>query len=148
MKNMFPFRTGLLMSNAHTEKAKAKTEKLEKAIKEAEGKATARCITVDEICRTLSEIEKHFNGISHKMLKDVSVICDVNAQHFAKAYKYKPMSTIFEAIHNGKEWMITAIYRGTCTTKKVSINLTKELERAILDSVTIISADKYIPRRW
>ena len=54
------------MSNAHTEKAKAKTEKLEKAIKEAEGKATARVKATRNRVKARKSQNKSHLGIESK----------------------------------------------------------------------------------
>ncbi len=140
MKNFNPLRTAILINHPNTQKSQAQTEKLRKAIIEAEGKARVRYITVNDVRKALIDVEKHIRYFSSEDLNGISIVSDINAQRFAKAYtrKYIPMSTIFEAVHNGKEWMITAIYRGKCTTKQVVINIPEESKVVIPYDETII----------
>lgn len=107
------------------------TAKLTDAIKEAEGRATARTITAEIVLKTLSEVENRLN-IAKKYLKGVKVIANPNAQTFPRAYKYTAESTYFCAEHNGKAWKITNIYREECENTRVNIELTDDAKAAII----------------
>ena len=109
---------------------------LSAAIKEAEGRATARTITARDIISRLKEIEKGLN-ISKKNMNGVSVHVDENAQTFPSAYKFTPESTHFFATFKGGSWIITGIERARCgsASKKVTITLTEEAKAAIIDRI-------------
>ena len=81
------------------------TEKLEGALKEAQGRATARTIDVERILDVLKYVEKRL-GIGKAALKGTKVHF-TGAEKFAKAYRFTPESTHFEAEHNGKTWFVT-----------------------------------------
>lgn len=91
-------------------------EKLNAAIKEAEGRATARTISADVITRI---IEKASRNIPKKKLSGTIVYYD-GAEHFPYAYKYIPMSTHFEAENFNGRWYVTYIYRDVCPNRKTS----------------------------
>jgi len=69
-------------------------------------------------------------------MKGITVtVCD-GAQSFPNAY-YKagaPMATYFTAEHNGKEWVITDIYRTYCRGTVAQIALTDDAKAAIIAS--------------
>lgn len=109
---------------------------LTKVIKQAEGKSRERTIDASDICKGITEVEKQLQGITKKAMKGVKFGYDTNAQSFPKAYKYIPMSTIFTAEFDGKEWRITDIYRGECGKGKCDISLTDEAKKAILEKIS------------
>lgn len=112
------------------------TVPLNDTISEIEGKATARTLVAEEICKGITEVEKQLQGITKKAMKGVKFGYDVNAQSFPKAYKYIPMSTIFTAEFDGKEWRITSIFRGECGKGKCDILLTDEAKKAVLEKIS------------
>lgn len=85
-------------------------EKLNEAIREAEGKATARTIDAERIEGILNEIGE---GIAKAKLHGTKVYYD-GAEHFANSYKYRPMSTHFQAENIKGKWYVTNIFRDTC----------------------------------
>ena len=109
---------------------------LSAAIKEAEGRATARTISANDIVSRLKEIEKGLN-IPKKNMNGVSVDVDENAQDFPRAYKYTPESTHFYATFKGGAWIITGIERARCKrdSQKITITLTEEAKAAIIDRI-------------
>ena len=112
-------------------------EKLNLAIIEAEKRCTVRCIGVYDICKTLIEIEQRLN-ITKKSMEGVRIFVDYHAQNFPNAYKYRPESTVFEAVYRKGSWRITDIRRGG--TKRsghgIKITLTEEAQKAVLDRLT------------
>lgn len=113
----------------------ASAEKLTAAIKAAEGRATARCITPAMISNALEAVEKRL-GIMKKRMEGVKVEIDCNAQDFPKAYKYTPESTFFEATYRGGSWRITDIYRYRTRRASAgySVTLTDTAKAAIIEA--------------
>lgn len=88
---------------------------LELAIKEAEGRATVRTLSVNKLFRTLKSVDEYLKGFSS--MKDAigtEIEVDVNAQSFPSAYKYIPESTVFNAIRTASGWKVVNIYRDNC----------------------------------
>ena len=97
-------------------------EKLEKAIKEAEGRATARTLTAEQVCERLYQIDLQF-GITKKALEGTEITVNAHAQDFPRAYRYTPESTFFRAVFKRGQWEIYDIYRDTCRNQKVYAKL-------------------------
>ena len=108
-------------------------DRIEAAIKEAEGRATCRTITAREVLRTAEEITRKL-GISKKNLVGVKAEVDSNAQKLPNAYKWNAESTHFsiEAVASG--WALTGIWRDDLWQRNntVRIVLTETAEQAIL----------------
>lgn len=91
---------------------KKENEKLMELIHEAEGRSYERTITAPDIIKMLNRIESHILEFSTK--KDAygtTVSVDIHAQNFARAYRFTPMSTHFDAVWESNGWKITNIYR-------------------------------------
>jgi hypothetical protein len=110
---------------------------LTNAIIDAEGRATARTISYDEIFYILERIKKRLN-ITKKAMEGIKVFCDPNAQEFSKAYRYTPESTQFNATFKNGKWRITAIYRSTCGKDDARIELTEDAKNAIIANYEIM----------
>ena len=98
------------------------TDKISAAIAAAEGKATARCITADDIHSMINEIEESLTKRLYK--KDWAGLrfsCDDNAQSFPGAYKGRPESTHFELERTASGWFVTRIMRNDCRSPKSRI---------------------------
>lgn len=104
---------------------------LKDAIKEAEGRATARRISINDIFAHCKAVEEKLN-ISKKAMNGVKIHCDPNAQEFPKAYKYTPESTHFTAEYKNGTWRVTDVFRDVCGKHDTAIELTEEAEKAIL----------------
>ena len=109
--------------------------KIENAIREAEGRATARTITAGDVFRAIQEIETALN-IPKKYTVGITAHIDYNAQVFPRAYKYTPESTHFEIERAAAGWYITSISRDTCGRKRYRLTLTEDAKKAIIDSKT------------
>lgn len=111
-------------------------EQLEAALKEAQGRATARTIDVDRILGVLKYVEERL-GIGKTALKGTKVHF-TGAEKFAKAYRYIPESTHFEAVHSGKTWFATSITRDTCPNRwdKIDVELSDITKAAVLKSLS------------
>lgn len=113
----------------------ANTGKIAAAIKEAEGRASARTINEYYVIDGLRRVENALE-IPKKHMKGIKVVIDPHAQSFPNAYRYTPGSTQFSAEYNGKEWVLTGVWRGACggCTQEFSVNLTEEAKAAIIKS--------------
>lgn len=110
---------------------------LASAIKAAEGKASARKISCDDIFDAVDEVEEKL-AISKRAMDGITIYCDPNAQDFPNAYKYVPESTHFMAIYKNGSWRVTDIRRDVCNKKRICIDLTGTAKEAIINNHTII----------
>ena len=114
------------------------TTKLAAAIKEAEGKATARTIKETQIVSILHEIEK---GIAKKKMSGTRVHY-TGAEHFPNAYKYRPESTHWIAENINGKWYVVDIYRDTCPNRSswnTEIIYSETAKQAILEKAMYVS---------
>lgn len=111
-------------------------EKMNKAIADAEGRATARTISADDIMDALDAIEKRL-GIPKAHMVGIRAEVDVNAQTFPNAYKYRPESTQFTAVRTASGWKVTDIYRGTTRgpSTRYVLALTDKARESIIKSM-------------
>lgn len=113
-------------------------EKLAQAIKEAEGRSTARTITADKIQNILDAVSK---GIAKTKLNGTKVFYD-GAEHFPNAYKYRPESTHWSAENVKGKWYVTSISRGTCPNRKggnTSIEYSETAKTAIIENMSYVA---------
>lgn len=109
-------------------------DKIGPVLTEVQGKATARTIEAWEIVEEACDIFNRL-GVSKKNMDGVKASVDKNAQSFPRAYKYEPMSTVFD-IEYGKSAtpFITNISRIRCRTYEYSIQLTDAAKEEIIRS--------------
>lgn len=112
---------------------------LTNAIKEVEGRASARTITAADIINSLKDYTETL-GITKKAMEGVEVWIDPNAQKFPKAYKYDPTSTQFQAEYKSGCWRITEITRFHCDTRKVVATMPEATKKAIIERLLLIKA--------
>lgn len=91
-------------------------EKLAAAIVEAEGRSTARTVTVHDIKNVLEKVGEDI-GLPKSVLHGTKVHYD-GGEHFPSAYKYRPESTHWTAENVRGNWYITSIYRSTCPNRR------------------------------
>ena len=91
------------------------TKKLEEAIKKAEGRATARTLSIYTIMSNLNQIK-----VPKSRLDGTRVEYD-GGQKFPNAYKYTPESTHFTAENVKGRWYVTNIWRDTCPNRNTSM---------------------------
>ena len=104
---------------------------LESAIRIAEGRATARTITAQDIIDTIDKVQNHLeflSGIKKDMVGTIFT-ADINQQRFPRAYKYTPESTHFSAYLARDGWRVSEISREACRNRAagtgISIRLTE-----------------------
>ena len=101
------------------------SDKLDKAIDAAEGRARIRRITSEDVVEGCHMAEVRM-GIPRKHMDGVTISVDMNAQKFPNRYNGIPESTHFDAINRKGKWYVTKIYRGRCryAGHEVEIKLT------------------------
>lgn len=109
-------------------------EKLAAAIKEAEGRATARTITAENIVYTLDRIRVP------KSRLDGTVVRYDGGEKFPHAYKWIPESTHWEAENRRGVWYVTNIWRGTCpnSTKSGYITYGESAKAWIIENASAL----------
>ena len=110
--------------------------KIENAIREAEGRSTARTITFENMVSAIDTIETTL-GIAKKDMLGIIADVDYNAQSFPGAYKYTPQSTHFIAERVASGWAITDIRRWTTRgcTQTYKLTLTDRAKEAIIENM-------------
>lgn len=114
-------------------------EKIEQAIKEAEGKATARTIDYTHIEHFIKRIEKRLN-IPKKSMRGIVATVDYWADNFPSAYSYTPYSTHFTIEKVSTGWALVDVSRKATrrATQECILSLTEEAKEAIIASYEYI----------
>lgn len=109
------------------------SEKITDAIRDAEGRATARTITAQNVIDTARKITRRL-GIPKKYMIGITASVDYHAQNFPNAYKYTPESTQFRMIYTASGWALTSISRETTRrpSRAVDIFLTDDARAMII----------------
>ena len=87
----------------------------------AEGRATVRRLSVDDIMTAIDDVP---GCVKKKHLPGCEVHCDPHAQTFPRAYKHTPDSTHFSAVYRASGWYLTRVCRDTCGTSRGRLVLT------------------------
>ena len=116
------------------EAIKVEIAPLEKAIKEAEGRATMRTIQAKAILSVLMDIDDRFAFASKKSREGLTINVDYHAHDFPNAYKYRPESTHFTAEYKNGSWRITGIFRDWCrrSGNEYLITMPDQLKEALI----------------
>ena len=122
-------------------KINVKKEQVIKAIKEAEGRATARTITEQDVQDWAEKVEKHLEGLLPKAHR-IGVVAriDEHAQQFPNSYKYTPESTKFDIKRFPSGWFLVNVFRGATngSTGECTIQYTDKQKEKIIETVSII----------
>lgn len=87
-------------------------ERIVKAINEAEGRSTARCLTYAAVLVAIERIEARLS-LPKARMEGVRFHVDTWAQDFPNAYEYTPMSTQFNLTLSKGKWRISDIGRAS-----------------------------------
>ena len=110
--------------------------KIQQMMDDAQGKATARTIDLDDILTAARRIENALT-VPKKYLEGLVYSVDINAQDFAHAYKYTPESTHFTLTYKNGTWRVSDIVRAQCRTYGhtfVCESMSADTEQAIIRS--------------
>lgn len=112
-------------------------EPLSAAIREAEGRATERCLTARAVVLAIESITENLKIPASRMRGIKATVCPA-AQDFPRAYKYTPEATTFCAEYKSAGWVITDIARTACprASQEYYIELTEDAKAAILDRIS------------
>lgn len=121
----------------------AHAEKLTEAIKAAEGRATARTITAEDVIKECDRqlVRLYGLGASLDELDGTEIRVDINAQDFPNAYKYIPESTHFCATFSGKKWRLTYVCRNTCRKNRGSVKVPEAAKKSIMATIEDAGAE-------
>ena len=110
--------------------------KLNAAIKEAEGRATARTIDAETIFKCAAHIERVLGIPKVKMIGIVANV-DYHSQNFPNAYKYTPESTHFTMEYTKSGWVLLDVSRRTTRRQAqcYRLSLTPTAKDAIVHSM-------------
>ena len=96
----------------------ANTDKVNAAIKAAEGRATARTITATDIGAEIIRLNRWLdnNSVPMKVRAGLTFCVDPNAQSFPSSYRYTPESTQIRLTigADGKTYFLTRVGRAIC----------------------------------
>lgn len=111
-------------------------DRINEAIREAEGRATVRLLTYDDLADAVARLERHL-GIAKKNMIDITADIDVNCQTFPHAYRYSPESTRAEVVRTSSGWKLVKAYRGETRTygHEFEVSLTDTAKKAIIESM-------------
>lgn len=88
-------------------------EAIKVAIETAEGKATARTLTVPDLLSKLAAAERMLMYPSKKDLAGTRVRVHASTEKLPSAYRYPADSTQAVAEHDGKGWILVEVVRDT-----------------------------------
>ena len=118
-------------------------DRIREMIKKAEGRATARTISAEDIVRFANGYTKTL-GISKKALAGTVVVADLNAQHFPNAYKYTPESTQFGLKATSSGWSLMWVERKVCKAPTLAYvaTFTEAAKEAILARFSALAVNE------
>ena len=96
------------------------SERITSEIKAAEGKATARTVTLKDIEKAIARAEKPFGNRIPKAKLDGTHIFYDGGEKFPNAYKYTPYSTHFELENVNGKWYLLDVCRAICPNRMSS----------------------------
>ena len=111
-------------------------EPLSAAIREAEGRATERCLTARAVVLAIESITENLKIPASRMRGIKATVCPA-AQDFPRAYKYTPKATTFCIEYKSTGWVVTDISRTACprASQEYYIELTEDAKAAIIDRI-------------
>lgn len=107
----------------------AESAELREIIHAAEGRASVRLLSVDDIMDALDGVPR---CILKKHLPGCEIHCDPNAQTFPRAYGHTPDSTHFSVIRRPAGWYLVRVIRDTCGTSRGRLVLTDDAKADII----------------
>ena len=90
---------------------KKNVEAIKSAIEAAEGKATVRTLTVDDLTEKLADAEKVLMWPSKKDLAGTRIRIHASTEKLPSVYRYRADSTQAVCEHDGKGWVLVEVVR-------------------------------------
>ncbi len=112
-------------------------ERVENLIREAEGRATTRTISFEDILNDIKVIERTL-GITKKRMTGIRVEVDHHAQNFPRAYKYRAESTQYVICRKANGWDLVSAER-LYTHREghaYKVELTDDAKQAIIERMS------------
>lgn len=119
------------------------TDALNEAIREAEGRATARTIDAEEVNEKLKRAETMMNWPPKKALAGTKIHVHASTQKLPNAYKYKADSTQVLFEHDGKGWKFVCAGRYTLKQSSDSSKIGVEIEASEATKEHMLSYIKF-----
>lgn len=113
--------------------------KIEKMIKDAEGRAKVRTITYNDLLSAIEYVEKKLN-ICKKDMIGIKADIDLHAQNFPNAYRFRftPESTHFYMERKASGWDLRNVQR--CYTRRANhafwLELPEHTKSAIIERMS------------
>ena len=113
-------------------------EKINAMIKAAEGKATERTISYNDIVSAVERIESYLRIPKNAMVGIVADV-DVNAQKFPGNYIWTAKSTHFRMERKKSYWNLYRVERDNCLceSKAIQLTLTETAKEKIMENNTV-----------
>lgn len=117
------------------------TDKLNAAITEAEGRATARTMNAEYVgSKLFYVVNRYLNGMPKKALAGTRATIHASTKKLPSSYKYRAESTQAEFLHDGKGWALVSVWRGTlrqssAAKEGVELELSDTAKEWLLDSL-------------
>lgn len=108
-------------------------DRLRCALSETQRSARTRKIMLEDIRRTIEDIENKYSLVSDTILEDCTFWCNPHAQRFANAYRGVPESTQFKLRRKYHSWRVVEIRRCRCTGIRIKADLTRDAKERILE---------------
>lgn len=114
------------------------------AIKEAEGRATARTLHAESVNSTLAGVVvRYLNNMPKKAITGTRAIVHASTEKLPRSYKYRAESTQAEFAHDGKGWVLVNVCRDTlkqssAAKEGVELELSDTAKEWLLDSLKFI----------
>ena len=109
----------------------ANKEKIAAAIKEEEGRATARTASATDLFEAVRDVTARLDnlGVLKKNRNGMEFHVCPEAQKFPSAYKYNPEATCFWIKGTATSWVLTSINRASCPAKKIQMANEKDFRQ-------------------
>lgn len=105
--------------HVYSPEARREREKIDDAIKIAQGKSRERTIEAWDILYDLIDIEKRLS-LPKRLLEGVQADIDRNAQDFPSAYGHQAFSTHYRVVYRGGFWRLVDVRRLPCRRSGLS----------------------------
>lgn len=125
----------MMSTNANDYFSKSTLNALEAALKEANGRATARTLDVDDIVEYLRGYMCRLD-ISKKALTGTKVTVHASMEQLPRAYKWNADSTKASFLFDGKKWKFLTVERSLLVQRCGSYHVVATLSQTAIDAIT------------